>query len=215
MKLLWNRLNTKKVRAEKRIMLILCLFFPFAEAVRAQDNGSMVEEKERNKWYKPDYFKVQYAGNIGFMSLGLGYTWWKNNAQTDFIYGFVPYDEGEAVIHTFSWKNTFSLYNFNLFGKYNLSPTLGFSLSIEPGENSYLDVPSKYPEGYYSSNSFYACLNAGLRSNFKFKEEKRFSSIDVYAEINTVADYAFYNLIAKEDHSKYIYSFSLGVNVFF
>lgn len=203
------------MRTQKSILSILCILFSFTEVIQAQENYEMPEEKEKNKWYKPDCFKIQYAGNIGYMSLGLGYTWWKNNAQTDFIYGFVPYDEGEAIIHTFTWKNTFRIYEFNLFNKYNISPTLGFSLSIEPGENSYLDLPSKYPDGYYGSNSFYACLNAGLKSKFIFKEERYFSSMDLYCEVNTLADYVYYNIIAQEDWENVIFSLALGVNVFF
>lgn len=203
------------MRTQKCIIFCICFLFPFVDVIHAQENFELLEEKEKNKWYKPDCFKIQYAGNIGFMSLGLGYTWWKNNAQTDFIYGFVPYDEGEAIIHTFTCKNTFRIYKFNLLNKYNISPTLGFSLSIEPGENSYLDVPSKYPDGYYASNSFYACLNAGLKSNFIFKEERYFSSMDLFCEINTLADYVYYNLKAQEDWENVILSLALGVNVFF
>jgi len=188
--------------------------FCWVDASFAQNEPIENEEKKR-KWYKPDYTKLQYAGNIGFMSIGLGYEWWRSNAQTDFIYGFVPYNKGEAVIHTFTLKNTFRLYKFDLYGKFNISPTLGFSLSIEPGENSHLDVPDKYPDGYYGPNSFYACLNAGLKTNFVFKEKRHFSSMDIYCEINTLADYVYYNIKAQEDWEDDILSLALGVNVFF
>ncbi len=202
------------MRREKVIYVILALVFTFPIGLKAQDTWEM-EEKDKRKWYLPSYYTVQYAGNIGFMSIGLGYDWWREKAQSAFIYGYVPETSGNATIHTFSVKNTFRLYKFEITDKYNLSPTFGFSLSLEPGENSYMRVPERYPNGYYSSNSFYACINFGLKTNFKFKDSRRFSSIDVYGEFNTLADYIYYNIIAQEDRSNNIGSFALGVNVFF
>ena len=188
------------------------LFTP--EFCNAQSEREVLNKKKR-EWYKPDYIKIQFAGNIGFMSIGAGYNWWRDVAQTDLIYGYVPESKGNATIHTFTIKNTFGLYKFNIRGKYNISPLLGFSLSFEPGENSFGNLPDKYPEGYYGRNCFYACLNLGLKSKFDFAEERHFSSLEVYSEINTVADYGFYNTIAKEDRNNIIYSYALGVNLFF
>jgi len=196
-------------------VIILMVLFAFPEELNAQENWQIIDEEEKREWYKPDFFTTQYAGNIGFLSLGLGYSWWSENAHSEFIYGYVPESKGNATIHTFTIKNTFALYKFNILNKYNLSPIIGFSLSLEPGENSYMKVPERYPDGYYSANSFYACINVGLKSNFKFKKSRHFSSIDVYAEINTLADYIYYNIIAQEDRSDNIGSYALGVNVFF
>lgn len=193
-------------------MIFISMLFSYSENVFAQQD-SRIDEKQQ--WYKPDLFKIQYAGNIGFISLGLGYEWWRQNAQIDFMYGYVPETKGKTTIHTFTIKNTFKLYQFDVFDKYNLSPTVGFSVSMEPGENSYIQLPEKYPDGYYLPNSFYACINLGLKSNFKLKDERFFSSIDMYFEVNTHANYLFYNILAKENRSSNIYSLALGINVFF
>ena len=183
--------------------------FPFYEQLAAQE-----KEREINRWYIPDYFKIQHAGNIGFMSIGLGYEW-ANCIKSDFIYGYVPQYRGNATIHTFTIKNTFEIYRFELFQNFNLSPIAGFSLSFEPGENSFMKVPEKYPEGYYGTNSFYSCLNLGFSTNFKFKDERNFSGLDIYCELNTLGDYLYYNIIAQEDKDDIIFSMALGVNVFF
>ncbi len=200
---------------QKCILLFFCFLFPFFGNIFAQENPEIIEKEDKNKWYKPDYIKVQYAGNIGFLSIGAGYEWWREIAQTDILYGYVPEYKGEATIHTFTIKNTFRLYQFNIKQKYNISPILGFSVSLEPGQNSYLRIPDKYPEGYYSTNSIYACLNIGVKSKFKFDEKRFFSSIEPFVEVNTLADYLFYNIIAQEDHSNIIYSLALGLNIFF
>jgi len=200
---------------EKRIFVLFILLAIAANLARGQENWTVIDEEVEGAWYAPDYFKIQYAGNIGFMSLGLGYNWWNDVAQSAFVYGYVPHGKGNATIHTFTVKNTFRLYQFNIGKKYNLSPTMGFSLSFEPGQNSYMRVPDKYPSGYYSPNSFYACINAGLKSTFMLKEERFFSNVEVYVEANTLADYVYYNIMAQEDRSKSVMSLSLGVNVFF
>jgi hypothetical protein len=194
---------------------MLCLIICISGNSFSQSFSKINSVMKEKKWYKPDYFKIQYAGNIGFMSLGLGYDWWREIAQSDLLYGYVPVNHGNATIHTFTIKNTFRLYEFKILNKYNLSPTFGFSVSLEPGENSYMRIPNRYPEGYYTSNSFYACLNAGIKSHLVFKYERRFSAMDLYFEINTLADYAYYNIVAQEDRSNKIFSIALGVNMFF
>jgi hypothetical protein len=197
-----------------KTIIIIPFLISAASYSFAQSEWEILEEKKR-AWYKPDYTKLQYAGNIGFMSIGAGYTWWREVAQTDLIYGYVPESKGNATIHTFTLKNTFGLYKFNLFNTYNISPILGFSVSFEPGQNSFGRLPEKYPDGYYGRSCFYACLNLGLKTKFEFSEDRHFSSMEIYSELNTVADYEFYNVIAKEDRSNIIYSLALGVNMFF
>lgn len=190
----------------------IILAFLLSNTVVAQVNT--VKEQQRG-WYLPTHIKMQYAGNIGLVSFGPGYKWAKQVIQTDFLYGYVPHHKGDATIHTFTIKNTFQLYTFYFFDKFNLKPNLGFSISFEPGENSYMRVPSRYPEGYYGPNCFYACLNLGVYSHFNIDKESRFSGFDVYIEANTLADYVFYNILAQEDKNNNIFSLALGVNICF
>lgn len=48
------------------IFLIALLFFTNASA---QDSTIV----KKSAWYVPDYAKLQFAGNIGFFSVGIGY----------------------------------------------------------------------------------------------------------------------------------------------
>lgn len=203
------------MKHSKNILVLTIFLLTTCWPLRAQKANLTEHDCTTKKWYSPAYFKIQYAGNIGFMSLGLGYDWWQNKAQSTLLYGYVPETKGNATIHTFTLKNDFRLYSFSIKDKYNLQPTLGFSLSVEPGQNSYMRIPERFPDEYYAPNCFYACLNLGLKSNFKLDQERYFSSIDVYAEFNTLADYVFYNIIAQEHRSNNIGSMALGVNFFF
>jgi len=191
------------------------LIFVFTQGFTfAQEDLSLESTKQENKWYTPDYLKMQFAGNIGFVSFGTGYSWWKEKAQSDIIYGYVPEYRGNARIHTFTQKNSFRLINFNK-PAYEFSMFTGFSVSFEPGQNSYVKIPNKYPDGYYSPNCIYACLFVGSKLTFDIGEKYYFDFIETYFEINTLADYVFYNLIAGEDRSSKIFSFALGLNFFF
>ncbi len=198
----------------KKILLVVGVIFYSFESAYALDNFQK-DEEQKQEWLKPDYIKMQYAGNIGFLAIGAGYGWWNEIVQTDFLYGFVPESKGNAKIHTFTFKNTFSLYKFVIFEKYKVNPILGFSLSLEPGQNSFARIPEKYPDGYYFPNNFYVCLNAGAKSKFSLKDERYFSFIEAYIEVNTLAYYSFCNIIAKGERSNKIYSLGLGVNMFF
>ncbi|HAN18832.1 MAG: hypothetical protein A2X13_07975 [Bacteroidetes bacterium GWC2_33_15] len=203
------------MRNQKHILFIFCFLFSFSGSSITQEYCEIIDGENRNKWYIPDCIKIQHAGNIGFISVGFGYTWWNEVIQTDMLYGYVPTHEGETTIHTFTIKNTFRLYQFRIKQKYNISPVLGFSVSLEPGYNSYLRVPGKYPEGYYYTNSIYAVLNLGMKSKFELDKKRFFSRVEPFVEVNTLADYLFYNIIAWEYWGDDILSLALGINLFF
>jgi hypothetical protein len=48
-----------------------------------------------------------------------------------------------------------------------------------------------------------------------FKDKRHFSAMDLFFEVNTLADYTYYNIVAQEDRSSKIFSIALGVNMFF
>lgn len=54
----------------------------------------------------PDHLKVQYAGSIGFVSIGAGYEWAKKKLNSDLFYGFVPKSAGGVDIHSLTAKLT-------------------------------------------------------------------------------------------------------------
>ncbi|MCK5029563.1 MAG: hypothetical protein KAR57_08010, partial [Bacteroidales bacterium] len=42
------------------------------------------------KKFLPDYVKLQFAGGIGFLSTGIGYTFFDHRLDVSFFYGYVP-----------------------------------------------------------------------------------------------------------------------------
>jgi hypothetical protein len=58
-------------------------------------------------WYAPDHGKLQLAGNIGFLSPGLGYAWGRR-LEGDVFFGWVPEAIGGTDIFSVSGKLTWT-----------------------------------------------------------------------------------------------------------
>jgi hypothetical protein len=134
-------------------MIALLLF----SGAFAQDS-TLTKDKT---WYLLDYAKVQFAGNIGFFSVGFGYQFLNNQLYSELLYDYVPASISKAEkIHTITIKNAFPIFTKKI-NKITLSPITGFTVSYETGNNSFLKLPDKYPKGYYSTNAFHTTLFIG------------------------------------------------------
>ena len=64
------------------------------------------QDKKPRPGIIPDHLKVQYAGSIGYLSVGAGYEWAKKKLHGDLYYGFVPESVGGVNIHSLTAKLT-------------------------------------------------------------------------------------------------------------
>lgn len=64
----------------------------------------------RPRWFFPKHAKIQYAGSVGFLSVGVGYQFWDIYEPT-FSYGLLNefFGGSNVTVHTFSLKNSFFL----------------------------------------------------------------------------------------------------------
>jgi hypothetical protein len=66
-----------------------------------------MSQPEKNKsGILPHHAKLQFAGSIGFISVGAGYEFAKKKLQGDFYYGYVPEKVGGINIHSITAKLT-------------------------------------------------------------------------------------------------------------
>jgi hypothetical protein len=167
-------------------------------------------------WYMPDYVKVQFAGNIGFVSVGAGYQLFKKVLYTEFLYGFVPESVSKSdEIHLITIKNTFPVFRKELGNNFTISPIAGFATTYEIGANSFTTLPSIYPEGYYVPNAFHFTLFGGAMVHKDFKDSKMIKGADFYFEVGTVETYLWYVITSKEVSTSDVFSTSIGVNFYF
>lgn len=85
----------------------------------------------------PDHIKLQYAGNIGILSTGIGYSFFDNKIQSDLFYGYIPEFIGGANIHTISNKNTLRLIQFPFINNISIANSIGFSINYSSTNNTF------------------------------------------------------------------------------
>ncbi len=98
----------------------------------------------------PEHLKAQFAGAIGFVSVGAGYESLNEKFQTDVMYGYVPKSLGGVRIHSLTAKVTWlplSRYIGEI--KWNYI-TGGLHLNYAIGDRYHTFWPDKYPHGYYN-----------------------------------------------------------------
>lgn len=103
--------------------ILLPLVAPlFLSNTFAQD-AILIQDKAKEKaWYEPDYAKMQFAGNLGVLSVGVGYQLFNKVVYTELLYGYVPVSISKAnEIHLISIKNTFPLYRKKIRELYRIS----------------------------------------------------------------------------------------------
>jgi hypothetical protein len=198
----------------KKILLLLTALLLFTNTF-SQD-ATLVKDKEKQKaWYVPDYAKMQFAGNLGVLSVGVGYQLFNNVLYTELLYGYVPVSISKAnEIHLISIKNTFPLFRKKI-GNYTVSPIAGFTGTLETGNNSFLVLPDKFPKGYYVPSAIHFTLFIGTLVHKNFVNSKIIKGIDFYYELGTVETYLWSAITSKEVGLNDIFSSAIGVNLYF
>lgn len=172
-------------------------------------------EVETRPWYVPDFANLQFAGNIGFLSAGVGYHFFDQRLNTALMYGFVPQSLTNAKpTHTITIKNTAPIFNKKL-GDYTISPTGGLGLSFDTGNNSQLFLPKKYPDRYYFTNAFHLTFIMGAKMHKEFKGSLNIKGADFYVELVTVETYIYHALKSSEIPLSKAFSMALGINLYF
>lgn len=137
-----KQLNFKIVRA---ILLILLV-----TGVEAFSQVSQNSDSAKFKGFLPDYVKLQFAGGIGFVSLGVGYTFFKQKLEVSYFYGYVPKLVSTDDLHSVSLQLTAKLLRFKVNKTIELMPlNFGWFIHHTFGSEYWIKLPSNYPEKYY------------------------------------------------------------------
>ena len=152
--------------------------------------GQVTDSTTTKKWYQPDHAKLHFAGEIGFLSPGVGIELFrKKNGELDLFGGFVPEGIGGDNLVTMAVKFHYLPWKKGLFNKkYQLEPlTLGANLYHTFGEdiNKFRDR-DLYPKGYYwwTISTRYGPF-FGSRLSKDFGPEATIRSLTFYCEIGT------------------------------
>ncbi|MBK0402433.1 hypothetical protein I5M27_05515 [Adhaeribacter sp. BT258] len=165
-----------------------CLLLFIANAsfgAYAQDSHTSDTDR---KWYIPDHAVAQFAGNIGLISAGVGYSYLHDKVQTDIMYGFVPAFESNTSIHILTAKTAWHPWSVDLEKGYLLEPLrLGTGISYSYGPQFFTSLPKRYPDKYYwwaSSLRFTPFIGTAISKKIG-RDATMIKRVQLYGELGT------------------------------
>lgn len=157
-----------------RKLLLSLLAFLIVDVASAQKDG-----------FVPDFLTMQYAGSIGFLSVGAGYDVFNNHAMLSLQYGYVPVRKGGGL-NVLSAKLLFRTGTVGLSQKTTIEPlSAGMMVSYHLGSEFQSRWPGhRYPDGYYWwRTSLKVHLNTQTSITYKLGSD-RFESITGFLDLN-------------------------------
>lgn len=216
----------------RNIVLILILFVPFNIMAQFSHDGgnkdlpkllknayqerTIVLKQDtisyKRRWFIPDEYKLQYAGEIGFLSLGFGYRISKVYHPA-LYFGYVSEDFGadRNSVFTVSLKNNFYVCGERLFKGFR--PYVGASLNWMSAHNSFRHLPDYYPDNYYFQNKLHLMPYVGGEKKFKLNWNY-FNSIGVYGELGAIDAYLLEAIRTEYITLGKVLSLGLGVTFY-
>lgn len=170
------------------------------------------------KWYMPDHIKLQFAGNIGFISGGPGYVSPNKTLETDIYFGFLPQKYGGDALVTLTAKTTYSPWHLPLKSQFYIAPfSLGFYMSYTFGPQFDSKLPAYYPKGYYWwTTSIRSGAHVGGKMGRTLKSLSKLKGLELYYELGTY-DLIFISYVQNPRYIKPadILSLSIGLKIAF
>jgi hypothetical protein len=117
-----------------------------------QDNTPETSPKSVDAlpWYVPSHAKLQYAGNIGWLSAGAGYTYLDDILQSELFFGYVPALTGNQRLAMTTFKQIAIPYEFGWGQHLRVVPIYaGAFATYTFGDDYYVFAP-EHLEGVYS-----------------------------------------------------------------
>ena len=135
--------------------------------------------------FAPDFAVAQYAGSIGFFSVGAGYDVFGKH-ELSIHYGYVPENRG-GRLNILASKLVFNTYSFNLSERVRVHPlNVGAMLSYHFGSQFRSHWPGhRYPDGYYwwkTSLKAHLLTQSSVTVSFR---DRHIRSMAVFVELNT------------------------------
>lgn len=177
-----------------KTILLVFLISPLAMNVYGVNAAKKYQKKRHSVWNSliPDYHNLQYAGSMGFLSLGTGWEYGRKDSwETEILIGFIPQFKDEDGHLTFTIKENYIPWRFKPLPRYSqkieVEPlTVGLYINKIFGEHFWQKLPDRYPKKYYvmaTNLRFNICL--GQRLTYNFNEGSINKSISFFYEFST------------------------------
>ena len=138
-----------------------------SDTVPTRYEKMMTRRMEGWKRLIPDHYKIQFAGSIGVVSIGTGWTYGKKQQwETDIMLGFLPKFESEHNKAVFTLKQSYLPWRLRVKESAWVIQPLSCSLFLSSvlSDKFWTHEPDRYPKGYYGfSTRIRAYLSLGQR----------------------------------------------------
>jgi len=206
------RLLNSQTNIFKFIFLVLIfLYSGFAQS-------QILNKDTTHKWFMPTHAITQFAGDLGFISVGVGYNLNKNKLTIDFLVGYLPESIGEINLITLNTKTSYRPWFISGFNKnhYFVPVNMGLYSTYAFGEQYTKLVGENYPDNYYwwTTRTRYG-ISMGQSIFYKFKTNINIGAMELYYEIGT-NDFLLYSFFENEEINIFdISHFDFGFRIYF
>lgn len=184
------------------------------ESTRYQKELSLPGESRRDSlpWYHPRHLKLQYAGSIGFFSVGAG-TRIGGSYEPSLYYGLLANGFGgsSVTVHTISLKNSFYLTETPWFNHFY--PKAGLSLNWGHTNNTFRTLPPHYPNRYYFQNRLHVAPFWGGEWRMGMTT-RYFKDAGLYFEFSALDAYLLEAVRTKYVRMRDIWSLGVGITFY-
>lgn len=136
----------------------------------------------------PTHVKAQYAGGMGFLSVGYGWDYGRKcRWETDMLIGVLPKAYSDNTHMTFTLKQNYIPWSIRCCDRLALEPfSCGIYMNFISGENFWIKGPDRYPEARYYNFTSRLRLNlfVGQRLTCYFRKNALLRNITLYYELS-------------------------------
>lgn len=147
----------------------------------------------RHHWENliPTQFIMQNAGNMGFLSAGIGWDYGRRAQwETHLLFGFIPSYKSPHARVTTTLKETYIPWSISLNERFAVEPlSAGIYLNTVYGSDFWSSQPTRYPDKYYEALSTKVRINVfvGQRVTLTIPHAQRkwVKGITAFYEVST------------------------------
>jgi len=198
--------------------MLMLLLWMGTWAGYSQNRHERQLEKYKKGWELliPRYQKVQYAGDMGLISLGVGWDYGKKKQwETDLFLGYLPRFDGDKGHVTITLKENYIPWEIKVrkTERWAFDPfTVSLYINKIFGDEFWTREPDKYPDGYYGlATNLRFNLAFGQRLHFKVKPIGLSERLTVFYEFGTNDLYIISYFCNKYLKFSDIFNLSLGI----
>ena len=178
--------------------------------------------KRINFWNSliPNLSHLQYAGDIGMISMGMGWDYGKHNQwETFLIFGITPRNHTPRTYVTMAVKEMFTPWDVKVWRHVEISPLFAsFTISTLLDGEFWVKNPERYPSGYYSFSTK-TRLHLGIGQKIKLKNIQHKSHflkhLALFYEVSTCDLYLINKIRNRSIPTKDIICLAIGIQATF